>query len=468
VWSCAFQGHGGIGWWYGPIYHNATDCLFPQARWIRDLAKPLREGVGKLIRVNSPSLNDPIAFVYSQPSLYAMAVLGRTVDPDNPHLFVRPAAWARRSLQRMFLDAGVQFSYLSEKQLQGGKASGIRLLVLSSCVALEPATCRALETFVADGGVVLADLCPGVRDHRGTYQEPGQLNRLFGVTRAERFRFKTMVSDWGVGTFETEPDFNIKGQWFIGQFYEETLATDDGHALGKHIFGPVKPPAFIFKRTGQGATLLMNYLETEYRRVPEHWQITFVKELLRFVDIRPPVVMRDTMQNGELLEKGRKLFRWQDGDAAYLGVLLDEGKQVEFELERSGYVYELSHGGYVGHGGTATVDMRDAPHALLAVLPYRVDGIRLDSERSCLGEGLRLQLRLSTDATPVRHVVHLDVLKPDGSRCAHLCRNVVLEAGRGEGVLPLALNDPTGKWRIKAREVVSGMTDKTTVRVKKR
>ena len=463
IWSCAFQGHGGLGWWYGPIYHNAADCWYPQARWIRDLTKPLREGVGKLIRVNSPSATDPIAFLYSQSSLYAMSILGKTVDPAHSHLFVRPAAWARRSLQRMFQDAGVQFGYVSEKQLQSGKAGGVKMLVLSSCVALEPETCRALEKFVENGGTVLADLCPGVWDDHGAYCEPGQLDGLFGVKRDERFRFKTMVSDWGVGTFEAEPDFNIKGQWYIGQYYEETLKTSDGRALGKHIFHPETPPAFVFKRTGKGVTILMNYLETEYRRVPEHWQITLMKELLRFAGIPSPVTMRDHMQNGEILEKGRKIFRWSDGDAKYLGVLLDEGKYVQFELPQAGHVYELSRGVYLGQGSEPKLDLRDEPHALFAILPYRIDGLRLAAPPARLGAGLKLDIRLATKGTPARHVVHLDVMKPDGSRCHHLCRNVVLKRGRWLGNLPLALNEPTGKWQIEAREVVSGKTAKAEV-----
>ena len=463
IWSCAFQGHGGLGWWYGPIYHNAADCWYPQARWIRDLTKPLREGIGKLIRVNSPSETDPIAFLYSQPSLYAMSILGKTVDPAHSHLFVRPAAWARQSLQRMFQDAGVQFGYVSEKQLQMGQAGGIKLLVLSSCVALEPETSRALEKFVAEGGIVLADLCPGVWDDHGAYCEPGQLDGLFGVKRDERFRFKTMVSDWGVGTFETEPDFNIKGQWYIGQYYEETLKAGDGHALGKHIFHPDTPPAFVLKRTGKGVTILMNYLETEYRRVPEHWQITLMKELLRFAGIPTPVTMRDHMQNGEILEKGRKVFRWADGEAKYMGVLLDEGKHVQFELPQGGHVYELSRGVYLGQGAKPKLDMRDDPHALFAIMPYRIDGLELTAAPARVGGGLKLDIRLETGGTPVRHVVHLEVVRPDGSRCHHLCRNVVLEAGRWSKALPLALNDPTGKWQIAAREVVSGKTAKATV-----
>ena len=467
AWSCAFQGHGGLGYWYGPIYYNAADCWYPQAYWLRDTTRTLREGVGKLLRTLGPSAADRIAFLYSQPSLYAMCILGRTVDPENPHLFLRPADWARQSLQRLFQDAGVQFGFISEQQLQRQQASGLKLLVLSSCVALEPATCQAIETFVRAGGTVLADLCPGVWDQRGTYQAPGQLDALFGVTRDERFRFETMVSDWGVGTFEAEPDFNIKGQWYIGQYYEQTLKVADGHALGKHIFGPVKPPAFVFKRTGKGAAILMNYLETEYRRVPEHWQVTLATELLRLAGVQPPCVMRDRMQNGESIETGRKLFRWSDGGARYLGVLLDEGRLVEFDLESQGHIYELARGRYLGQGPQCAVDMRDEPHCLLAVLPYRVDGLTLRGGKGRLGSGLDLELQLRADGAPVDHVVHLDVFRPDGSRYAPLCHNVVLTEGRWAGRVPLALNDPAGRWRIEAREVVSGATAALRAKVRK-
>ncbi|MDP6115844.1 MAG: beta-galactosidase [Planctomycetota bacterium] len=466
IWNCAFEGHGGIGWWYGPIYYNSTDCLYPQARWVRDLSRPIREGIGKLLMENRPSQTDSIAFLYSQSSLYAMCILGKHVDPEHSHLFVRPAAWARRSMQQMFHDAGTQFGYISERQIQKSKGEGIKLLVLTSAVSLNLETCKALREFVANGGIVLADLCPGVWDDHGAYQSPGQLDDLFGIKREERFKFKTMVSDWGVGTFETEPDFNIKGQWFIGQYYEDTLKTSDGHALGKHIFGETKPPAFVFKRTGKGITILMNYLETEYRRVPEHWQQTLVVELLRLAKIDSAVVTRDVMRNSETVFAGRRIFRWQDGPARYVGLLLDEGRHLELEFKKGGHIYELASGQYLGKGKTAKSDLRDAPHALYAILPYKVDDLVVQAGPSSRAKGLALDIRIETDTKPARHVVHLDVFRPDGSRCHPLTRNVVLKSGRWTGTLPLALNDPTGRWTVKAREVVSGKEEKVTVRVK--
>ncbi len=469
VWARALQGDWSLGWFCGNTFYSPNDAFLPQARWVADLTKPLREGVGKLLSEIRPLLREPIAFLYSQPSLYSMSILGKTVDPTNSHLFTRPAEWARDSLQRMFTDTGVQFSYLSEKQVQQGQARNVKLMVLTSCLALEPATCAALEKFVADGGIVLADLCPGVWDDHGGYHSPGQLDQLFGVQRAEKFTFATMPLDWSIGIFEAEPDFNLKNDWLIGQYYEKTLQVADGHALGKHIFGPVQPPAFVFKRTGKGAAILMNYLETEYKRVPEHWQMLVANEVLKLAKITPQVTLRDVARDDNPITEGVKIMRWQDGDAQYFGVLLDDGRNTKIELPQAGHLYELSSGGrYLGQAQSATLDLRDNPHALLAVLPYKIDGVTLKAPNGKLGQDLPLDFTMQvTGGRPVRHVVHLDVYQPDGTLNYSLSRNYAFSNGRWRGTVLLALNDPQGQWTIKAREVDSGLTSEVKVQVRK-
>ena len=468
VWARALQGDWSLGWFCGATYYTAYDDFFPQAQWLADLTRPLREGLGKLLMENRPVIREPIAFLYSQPSLYGMAILGKTVAPQNDHLFVRPADWARDSLQRMFFDAGVQFSYVSEKQLQAGRARGIKLLVLTSCVALAPATCRALEQFVADGGIVLADVCPGAWDDRGGYHAPGQLDRLFGVKHEGRLAFDVLPEDWSIGISQSEPGLDLVGQWFIGQYFEKSLKVDGGHALGRHIFGPDKPPAFVYHRAGKGATLLTNYLETEYRRVPEQSQRSLAQAVLKLAGIRPAVTLRARSAGGEIIDGGLKVTRWQDGAAEYVGLILDTGQDVTVELPRAAHLYELSAGGkYLGRQAAASLDLRETPHALLALLPYRVERVSLTAGPARLGQELPLDFRLLVShGQPVKHVVHLDVYRPDGSRHYSYSRNFAFQAGRWTGGVPLALNDPAGKWTIRARDVTSGMTAETVAEVR--
>ena len=399
-----------------------------------------------------------------------MAIMGKTVDPNNPHLFVRTAEWARDSLQRMLFDSGVQFGFVSEKQTQQGtlKERGIKLLILSSCVALEPETCKAIEQFVADGGVVLADLAPGIMDDHGVYRSPGQLDALFGVKRDSRFAFEQMAMDYGIGILESDPGLEtMKGLWLIGQWFEKTLKVADGHALGQHVFGSAKQPAFVFKKSGKGTALLMNYLELDYRRVPEHWQSEVARTVVRYAGITAPLTVRNTESAGEEIRSGLIATRWTDGPATYLGLLLDNGKKVKVELAQGGQIYELSRGGgYLGEGKSAALDLRDKPYALFAVLPYKIESVRLEAEAGRCGTDLPLTFRIKTTGTPVKHVVHLDVWRPDGSYAYALSRNFVFSNGTWNGALPLALNDPPGKWRIVAREVVSGLTSEYRVRVK--
>ena len=469
VWARALQGDWSLGWFCGNTFYSPRDEFFPQARWVADLTKPLREGVGQLLSQNRPFIREPVAFLYSEPSLYATCILGKTIDPTNDHLMVRPGYWARDSLQRMFTDAGVQFSYLSEKQLQQGLGQGIKLLVLTCNVALEPETCAAIEKFVAGGGAVYADLCPGVWDNHGAYHSPGQLDALFGVAHGQKFTLGTMPSDWGVGVMQAEPDFDIKNDWLIGQYFEKSLVTTDGKALGQHIFGAVKPPAFVYKRTGQGVTILANYLETEYQRIPEHWQTEIADALLKLAGITPQVRLEDASEEDQPITQGLKIMRWQDGPAQYVGVVLDEGHNTKIVLPQAGQIYELSCGGkYLGSGTEATLDLRDSPHALLAVLPYKIDSVTLKATPGQLGQGLPLEFSMKvTGGQPVRHVVHLDVLKPDGTLYYRLSRNYTVTGGHWTGAVPLALNDPEGQWTIRAREVDSGLTSEVKVQVRR-
>jgi hypothetical protein len=344
-------------------------------------------------------------------------------------------------------------------------------MILTTAMALEPATCKALEKFVAEGGIVLADLCPGVWDDRGAYHSPGQLDSLFGVRRDGKFTFATMPADWGVGIMETEPDFNLKNNWLIGQYYEKSLKTADGHALGKHIFGAVQPPAFVFKRTGKGATILMNYLETEYRRVPEHWQGLVATETLKLAKIKPAVSLQDLDKGGDPITAGLKILRWQDGASQYVGVLLDQGRNTQIALPQAGFLYELSGTGggrFLGQGAQATLDLRANPAALLAILPYKVEQVALKAgETVQSGQELPLEFSMKVSAgTPGKHVMHLDVTEPDGTYAYSLSRNFDFSGGQWRGTLPLALNDPKGTWTIKARDVTSGLTAEARVKVK--
>jgi len=74
------------------------------------------------------------------------------------------------------------------------------------------------------------------------------------------------------------------------------------------------------------------------------------------------------------------------------------------------------------------------------------------------GDAVEVQLSLaSKSAEPGRHIVRLNVTGPNGAMREHYGANIEVKGGRASHRLHLALNDPTGRWRLTARDVASGV-----------
>jgi hypothetical protein len=76
--------------------------------------------------------------------------------------------------------------------------------------------------------------------------------------------------------------------------------------------------------------------------------------------------------------------------------------------------------------------------------------------RAHLGEIAEFQVRSNS---PAEHgVIHLDVTDPDGGTIVHYSENLLVNGAVTTKVLPLALNDKTGVWRLRAADLPSGGT----------
>jgi hypothetical protein len=52
--------------------------------------------------------------------------------------------------------------------------------------------------------------------------------------------------------------------------------------------------------------------------------------------------------------------------------------------------------------------------------------------------------------------MRMEVIDPDGQTSTAYSQNLTVVAGSAEGVIPLALNDEPGRWRILLRDLTSG------------
>jgi hypothetical protein len=67
---------------------------------------------------------------------------------------------------------------------------------------------------------------------------------------------------------------------------------------------------------------------------------------------------------------------------------------------------------------------------------------------------------------PGRRLVRGHVFGPDGDFLDEYARNLVLDGGEGTFVLPTALNERAGRYRVTVTDVLNGATAETAVELR--
>jgi hypothetical protein len=104
-------------------------------------------------------------------------------------------------------------------------------------------------------------------------------------------------------------------------------------------------------------------------------------------------------------------------------------------------------------GGLAKSELYSSPGKPVLILerPSRVASIEISRD---------LIIHLSdVNGNPVdQSVVTVEVYDPAGNPVHYYSKNLDIRDGIARIEIPFALNSPLGKWRIKVRDVVSGLT----------
>jgi len=140
----------------------------------------------------------------------------------------------------------------------------------------------------------------------------------------------------------------------------------------------------------------------------------------------------------------------QFGESTLYGLLPQESRTITVPpLE--GAVYDLLRGSLA----SKSIETGQGAPALLLVRPKRIAKLELDAS---------LNVRLTDEAgSPVdRSVVRIEAYDPQGNLVRHYSSNVFVTEGAGRAEIPFALSD-AGTWRIKARDVISGLVAQTLV-----
>ncbi len=397
----------------------------------------IRDGIGALI-INSHPVTDPIAIHYSQPSMRTQWMLARSPQGDawidlsaraerTNNNFLR----LRESWCRLLEDEGLQYKFVAYNDLGRGELlkGGYRLLILPQSNSLSQAEADAIREFVSQGGIAIADGEPGTFNEHSRRLPKGTLSGLFGGSHEKPVSVRRFGS-------------------------------------GKAIF--------LHANT-------LDYLQDRLMKKegPVH---SLLENLLRSNGINPEISVTDSAGHPVV---GVELHLFENGGARLITLLSNPQSRVDelgppdfrsnrrFEspvtvnvtLPAPMYLYDVRQSKALGRHASLTVTIDPYEPTVLAASPAALPGLRIGAPTE-VKRGSSMRVSVDLPQTPAAvHVVHVDVIDPNGERVLYYSGNVPANGGHAMKLLPLAQNDLTGIWTLRIRDLLSGQRKNIQVKV---
>lgn len=443
---------------------NTVECIFNTdlswaywTEWFWPDFQQILNGLGQAMAASDYD-DEGVAIHHSQSCWHASALDGTltNIGADN------------EGLLRLLNDLGAQHSYLPRSAIEADalRKRGVRLLFLPYSQAVSSREAEGVRAFVEAGGVVVADVRPGVMDEECHPLPSGQLDDLFGVRQGQAPQPKT-------GTARIEG--SLRGsEKTVGEPLSLKAVTADASLTvetGKALGNCEGIPAVVTNRAGKGMAVLLNFPFGVYGVGDERGLA--LQELTRQLLLAAGVTQGAKVVGADgNLVAGCRIARFRRGKTKLLGALLHpEGTTstpvaATLELAQSANVHDIRAGRSLGFKRSLSVTLQPAHASVFGLLPYTVSRLEVKvPSRAEAGKPLSVGLQLVTEgkARPEGHVVRLNVFGPDGKERRFYAQTLYPKAEQIQAAVPFALNDDAGTWEVCGRDVVTGVTGKGRV-----
>ena len=478
IWDTLLHGHKGTLQWTMPIFVNPDLTLSPHGEDLKSWHRELRSGLGKII-IQAKLTTEPIAIVYSQRGIQAAWITGAgkgemaVTRYESLYRTKVKGAWISanevRHLDNMdtycnLLEAAnLQYDFVTAAQVAGGQLQKrpYRVLILPWMMPMSTEQEKEIREFVRGGGLLITDVLPGIMDGHCKTLPAGRLDDVFGVKsagyHAPKLAGKIACME---GAF---PKLRLGDTLHNVLAGPEVVATT-AESRGTFIGPESKRRAIFTNRYGKGRAVLLNFLLSN-EADDGTWanQASFLAQLLAESNIRPraDIVVADN----EFIPYYEPMFYRQGTKLEYLAVLRQRmgGRRQEditIQLEEPHHVYDVRKRKYLGQTRSVKTSIHPGEAAVFALYPYQVKGLSLQAPRARkAGEAVNYTVKVDTaPAGAGDQIVRLEVYDGSGKLVEPYSGNLLSKAGVVKGAFKLALNDPAGRWRLKAIDVVSGAT----------
>lgn len=481
LWSPLLHKHKGTLQWTLPIFINPDLSLSSHGKDLKVWFKEINSGLGKIL-LEAKMQTDPIAIHYSQPSMQAAWITGAGESDVEVARFEELYAmkiergWISgnevKHLDNMevycnLLEAsGLQYNFVSSSQIQASELSkkNYKVLILPWSMAISTSEAERIKEFVKQGGLLIADVMPGIMDNHCKTLDKGILDDVLGV-KTSGYRpvdIKGTVS-CPEKVFGNLPLSNTLSNITTGP---QVIATTAKNLTGFSGDNNKRKVVYVNKY-GKGTAILLNFL---FSNLNDNYtwanQSALLAHILDNNGIKPRVKITS---DSTFIPYYEPILYRQGDNIQYLGVQRkrmggENIEQINIQLSQKKHIYDIRSHKYIGFSDSIATSIPVGEAALFALYPYEVKGINLKVPKQCQsGEKLDYDIQIKTSrAYPGDHVVRIEVYDPQGRLAEHYSSNRLTKAGALTISLPLALNDSIGQWRLKVTEVASGISSEKT------
>lgn len=461
-WNRLFHGSSGtniFGIWFksenSPVgFLHPELGLTERALTLKKAFHELISGPGRLI-INTPRIKPETIFLFSQPSMHMSWLeskdpisfshsLRRKPDADSYVSFFRSRKGFETLVQNMFM----QYDYRISSQIQNGALKGRKVLVMPMCIGVDPKTATVIEKWQYKGGIVIADIRTFARNELGNPLDPKYLKNIFGIERKSLPLYKPQaikISTYGNATVQAGAKVSLDRQAKVLSRFSD----------GK--------PAIIIHSNGKGTGIYLNFVAKN--SVPLK---NILAELLTSRGIKRPV----RLLKGAKEAHGYEVFRFKrSGDASkYIGIHRSakessDGKLTLMLAEKS-HIFDVFRSKYLGFSSKVSLHIPVKGATLLAAGNFRPSGIKISIPAKIKrGSIIKVKAVITGDGKAGYRVFSVKLFSSSKKSLKQYSRNVDVQNGNWNGILPIAFNAKTGTYYLQITDAATGIQKRVPFKI---
>lgn len=464
LWQRLFHGQTGASLFWQYTALNADLTLTEQGRDLASLTHEFRDDGLALLLHGAKRENCGIAVHYSLLSVRSHWITDGHIaahevsNGDKTSFNLRRFHQNRTQWLQALRDAGYQYDFVTTEQIDKGRLSDYKVLILPDSISLSEAEVAAIRNFVASGGLLISNGVTGLMDGHARWQHEGLLNGVLGIQQ-NGSRARSRKSNHTVELNSNPGSKSIDGAELIPVNLKPVLTTGQVEARAG------QSPTVIDNAFGAGRSDIFNFWMTNYDQLRKAHESEAVLRLLEADLTRDGVFpVADVRTASAQPLQCSEVIAYQRGVVRYLAVLPeigcpDAGQAAVMKFPQASYVYDLRAHRYLGRVSSVTVKLPNGEPLFLALSSEPLGKLNISVHGPSKGlikaggnVSFVIQMTNLAAAESFPDAIHIEVRNPDGKVVGYYGRNLPLVNDAAYFSVATAMNDQPGVWKISASE----------------